>query len=173
MNPTTPTTAARRKSTETRETAAPLNLDHEKQKSLTPPSSSVSLPLSTLFQPSASLRPAVAAAPAPAAAKGVVAPASAAVSSAAPVTRRGDRLVAAAAADGGASRAFPLSKYRNIGICAHIDAGKTTCTERVLFYTGKSYKIGEVHEGKRWESFVGLKKSEEMERKKASKKNSL
>jgi elongation factor G len=48
------------------------------------------------------------------------------------------------------SRAFPLSKYRNIGICAHIDAGKTTCTERVLFYTGKSYKIGEVHEGRRF-----------------------
>ncbi len=45
------------------------------------------------------------------------------------------------------ARKTPINRYRNIGIVAHVDAGKTTTTERVLFYTGISHKIGEVHDG--------------------------
>ncbi len=51
------------------------------------------------------------------------------------------------------NRDYPLEKVRNFGIVAHVDAGKTTTSERVLFYTGSQHKIGEVHEG---ETTTGL-----------------
>ena len=50
-------------------------------------------------------------------------------------------------ADSARSPAHPLAMVRNIGIMAHIDAGKTTTTERILYYTGRTYKMGEVHDG--------------------------
>jgi len=59
------------------------------------------------------------------------------------VSRTGSLVVRAAEGE----REVPIHLYRNLGIMAHIDAGKTTASERILYYTGKSYKIGEVHEG--------------------------
>ena len=56
-------------------------------------------------------------------------------------------------------RKTPLSELRNVGIMAHIDAGKTTTTERILFFTGKTHKIGEVHEGELHQSYEFFQKN--------------
>ena len=61
------------------------------------------------------------------------------------------------------ARTHSLDKYRNIGIMAHIDAGKTTTTERVLYYTGKSHKIGEVHDGAATKDWMSKNKKEELQ----------
>ena len=56
------------------------------------------------------------------------------------------------------AREYPLDRYRNFGIMAHIDAGKTTATERIPYYTGRSHKLGEVHDGK---CYYGLMEQEQ------------
>lgn len=57
------------------------------------------------------------------------------------------------------ARKTPINLYRNIGISAHIDAGKTTTTERILFYTGLTHKLGEVHDGAATTDYMEDRKS--------------
>ena len=61
------------------------------------------------------------------------------------------------------ARAFPLERVRNIGIAAHIDAGKTTTTERILFYSGVVHKIGEVHDGAAVTDWMDIQREEGVE----------
>ena len=63
------------------------------------------------------------------------------------------------------ARKYPLDKTRNIGIMAHIDAGKTTTTERILYFTGENYKIGETHDGSATMDFMKQEQDRGIDRK--------